>query len=103
MTLLKWTRCFQTLGKFVTSSFTVWRCKNCGSLHSKEAVDLSKYYAYYPMKRMKADYFSNRMYGNRLRILRAHGLSPGHKILEHGGPEEDAATEQRAVAAPVAG
>lgn len=75
---------FSNVRQFCHESFTVWRCKNCGSLHSKEAVDLSKYYADYPMKRMKADYFFNRMYGNRLHILRAHGLSPDHKILEHG-------------------
>ena len=87
MTLLKWRGCSRTLGNSVVSSFTVWRCKNCRSLHSKEAVDLSKYYADYPAKRMKVGYFFKRIYGNRLRILRAHGLRPGNNILEHGCSE----------------
>lgn len=77
-------RVFSNVRRFSHESFTVWRCKNCASLHSKEAVDLPKYYADYWMTRLKAGYFVNRFYGTRLRRLRAHGVSPGHKILEYG-------------------
>jgi 2-polyprenyl-3-methyl-5-hydroxy-6-metoxy-1,4-benzoquinol methylase len=77
-------RVFSNVRQFCHESFTVWRCKNCGSLHSKEAVHLPNYYSDYWMKRMKAGYFSNRIHGNRLRRLRARGLSPGHKILDYG-------------------
>jgi SAM-dependent methyltransferase len=71
-------RCFQD------DYFTVWRCTNCGSLHSKENADLPKYYSRYPFKDHKLDYFASRAYANRLRLLRKVGVRNDSRILDYG-------------------
>jgi 2-polyprenyl-3-methyl-5-hydroxy-6-metoxy-1,4-benzoquinol methylase len=70
--------------EFKEQKFTVWRCSNCRSLHSKEKIDLSYYYSHYPLGKQKLNYFTYGAYRNRLRLLVKHGLKKGHKILDFG-------------------
>lgn len=69
---------------FRDESFTVWRCKNCGSLHSKEVVDLERFYASYPFKDHKLDFHTRIGYRNRLNLLKRQGAKPNHLILDYG-------------------
>ena len=70
--------------RFRNERFTVWRCTSCGSLHSKEPVDLDQYYADYPFQRHELNFSTRRAYANRLRLLRKHGLQRHHSILDFG-------------------
>ncbi|NUO08496.1 MAG: class I SAM-dependent methyltransferase [Candidatus Brocadia sp.] len=70
--------------KFKHEKFTVWRCLNCGSLHSREAIDLDYYYVHYPIKNHIMNYATHKSYRNRLRLLQKHGLKKGHAILDFG-------------------
>ena len=73
--------------KFKDEKFTVWRCSNCLSLHSKESIDLAYYYDGYPVNNHKQEYGTHCTYRNRLRLLRKNGLKKEHKILDFGcGP-----------------
>ncbi|MCB0311046.1 MAG: class I SAM-dependent methyltransferase [Bdellovibrionales bacterium] len=71
-------RCFRN------DIFTVWRCNNCRSLHSKEEVDLDYYYAHYPFKNHRLDYHAKIGYGNRLKLLRKNGVKRDATILDYG-------------------
>ncbi|MBX7137869.1 MAG: class I SAM-dependent methyltransferase [Oligoflexia bacterium] len=64
--------------------FTVWRCPSCSSLHSKEAVDLAKYYADYPLKKHKPTIHTHIAYRNRHRLLKRWGLGANNSILDFG-------------------
>lgn len=70
--------------KFKSQSFTVWRCRECGSLHSRETVDLPAYYAAYPFVKQELDFFTRRAFQNRLRQLVREGLKPSNTILDFG-------------------
>lgn len=70
--------------EFKHERFTVWRCVHCGSLNSKEAVDLDHYYANYPSTRQTLDYFARRGFTRRLDHLKRHGLRPSHTVLDYG-------------------
>ena len=69
---------------FADDNFTVWRCSRCGSLHSKEAVDLNKYYADYPFKYHRLDYHTRIAYRNRLRMMKSLGIRADSTILDFG-------------------
>lgn len=69
---------------FKDDSFTVWRCTQCGSLHSKEDVDLNNYYAHYPLKQHVLDFHTRCGYENRVRLLREAGVTPDHSVLDFG-------------------
>jgi 2-polyprenyl-3-methyl-5-hydroxy-6-metoxy-1,4-benzoquinol methylase len=69
---------------FGTESFTVWRCSGCGSLHSKEDIDLDRYYENYPFKSHKMRPGVKVAYQNRLRCLKKWGLLRSHRILDFG-------------------
>lgn len=69
---------------FSNEVFTVWRCRNCDSLHSKEVVDLPLFYEHYPFKNHRLDYHTRVAYGNRLRMLRRLGVRETDSILDFG-------------------
>jgi predicted nucleic-acid-binding Zn-ribbon protein len=73
-----------TVREFQHERFTVWRCRNCKSLHSKEDVELGPYYAAYPIHNQKLDYFSKRVNGNLIRVLRKHGVGGDTAVLDFG-------------------
>lgn len=71
--------------RFRDEKFTVWRCKNCNSLHSKESVDLGYYYAHYPMQDNTLNYVNTTAYRkNRIALLKKQGLKKTHKVLDFG-------------------
>lgn len=64
--------------------FTLWRCRNCNSIHCKESVDLDRYYQDYPIHSQQADFFTRVGMRNRLRILTRLGLTRGQRVLDYG-------------------
>jgi len=70
--------------KFKSQKFTVWRCRDCGSLHCREAVDLSAYYSAYPFVKQELDFFTRQAFKNRLRQLAREGMKPTDHILDFG-------------------
>lgn len=70
--------------RFKQETFTVWRCHNCGSLHSRETVDLDKYYKDYPPNSIRLAYVTRCFFRERLRLLQAHGFSQQTSLLEVG-------------------
>jgi SAM-dependent methyltransferase len=69
---------------FLRESFTLWRCRHCGSIHAADAVDLEHYYARYPFFAMPDDWRVRALYENQLTRLRAVGVRPHHGILDYG-------------------
>ena len=75
---------FSNVEKFGDHAFTVWRCPSCGSLHSKESVDLDYYYKNYPMQSQKLDYGTKCAFNTRLSYLKEAGLEVGNRVLDYG-------------------
>jgi len=69
--------------KFSDRKFTVWRCSSCGSLHSKEAVNLDEYYQGY-LGNQRLDYFLSCMYYTRLKLLSKYGFRKSSTLLDYG-------------------
>ena len=72
---------------FRNGCFTVWRCPNCGSLHSAEDADLDYYYSDYPPHRVdatKLNFVTRIGCRHRSRILIRQGLKPSHSVLDYG-------------------
>lgn len=70
--------------RFLDESFTVWRCTNCGSLHSLEDIDYAEYYRDYPMQAQPLDFVARRFFSQRLRQLQAAGVGKNSRILDYG-------------------
>ena len=70
--------------EFADESFTVWRCDNCRSIHSLEAVDLERYYKNYPVHNQKMEGFTRVIFRNRLALMTSLGLRKSHSILDYG-------------------
>jgi 2-polyprenyl-3-methyl-5-hydroxy-6-metoxy-1,4-benzoquinol methylase len=81
---------------FRSESFPVWRCRNCGSLHSLNVVDLDHYYAHYPRRDIDQPTFLTRCaYANLVRKLERAGLNPNSRILDYGCGNGDLITYLR--------
>lgn len=63
---------------------TVWRCRNCGSLHALEAIDATRWYTDYPLQRQRLDFIAHRLYASRLALLHRQGLGRSERILDYG-------------------
>ena len=70
--------------RFRDEWFTVWRCPKCGSLHSKEEVDLDYYYRYYPAKSQTLSYAYRQAFKNRLKFLLRIGIKKTDALLDYG-------------------
>ncbi len=70
--------------QFEDQTFTVWRCPQCKSLHSKEGIDLSFYYQDYPFKKHTMKPGLRVAYTNRLNNLVKQGLQKTDRILDYG-------------------
>ncbi|MCK6491492.1 MAG: class I SAM-dependent methyltransferase [Planctomycetes bacterium] len=70
--------------RFRERSFPVWRCGGCSSLHVAAVPELAEYYAGYPIRGQRLDYFLRTWYRRVLRRLVAAGLQRRHRILDHG-------------------
>jgi 2-polyprenyl-3-methyl-5-hydroxy-6-metoxy-1,4-benzoquinol methylase len=75
-------RVTSNLRRFQDQEFTVWRCTNCYSLHSKEEVDLNYYYKNYI--KLPENYFTYVAYRNRLKLLKRHGFTKEKSLLDFG-------------------
>lgn len=64
--------------------FALWRCRQCGSLHARDEVDLAYYYARYPFFALPDDWRLRTLYDHQLRRLRRAGIGPEHRILDYG-------------------
>lgn len=73
--------------RFARETFTVWRCRQCGSLHCKEHVELARYYVQYPAWSScggGGDLWDRVGYRNLVRRWRRAGLRTHHRILDFG-------------------
>lgn len=75
---------YSNVRAFRDESFTVWRCRNCRSIHARDEADLPHYYAQYPFQKQKLDLILRLIHRNVLRRLKRTGLQPSHKILDYG-------------------
>jgi SAM-dependent methyltransferase len=69
---------------FLRTSFELWRCRRCGSIHATDEVDLGFYYSHYPFFSLPDDWRVRTLYDNQLRRLRRAGVRPRHRILDYG-------------------
>jgi len=69
---------------FRQASFALWRCRECGSIHAQDEVDLEFYYAHYPFFALPDDWRLRTLYDNQLRRLQRAGVGPEHRILDYG-------------------
>lgn len=70
--------------EFAGEHYTVWRCARCQSLHCLEEIRYETYYANYPIRRQKYDFFARRIFQKRLEFLVDAGLAPGASLLDYG-------------------
>lgn len=75
---------YSNVKKFKEEKFTVWRCRSCSSIHSKEALNLDRYYENYIVKKSSFNYFLRCAYYGRLNLLRKHGFKKHHTLLDYG-------------------
>ncbi|MBK8869783.1 MAG: class I SAM-dependent methyltransferase [Elusimicrobia bacterium] len=64
--------------------FRVERCAHCQSLQTERINNLPEYYANYPIRNQKIDYFLRAWYGMLLKGLVQAGLQREHTILDYG-------------------
>lgn len=69
---------------FKDETFKVWRCPNCKTIHCLDVVELSSYYAKYPIGQGVLTFPLSLCYQNLLKRLTKHGLSKTHSILDYG-------------------
>jgi SAM-dependent methyltransferase len=70
--------------RFGDEVFALWRCNDCGSLHCKDEVDLIRFYAGYPVHKLRLNYWIRLAYANYVRRLTKFGLDRSHRILDYG-------------------
>ncbi len=70
--------------RFADRRFTVWRCENCRSIHSRDIFDLADYYRDYPFQRQRPNLPWRLISRNYLRRLRAVGLTRQGSLLDYG-------------------
>lgn len=75
---------YSNVREFKEEKFTVWRCSYCRSIHSKEALDLDRYYKNYIVGKSSFNYFLRCAYYGRLNLLCKHGFKKHHSILDYG-------------------
>jgi 2-polyprenyl-3-methyl-5-hydroxy-6-metoxy-1,4-benzoquinol methylase len=64
--------------------FTVWRCDNCGSLHSLEPIDFERFYRNYLWHEPLQGFVANVLLKSRLKTLVKAGLTRDHAVLDEG-------------------
>jgi len=69
---------------FRDEQFAVWRCEGCGSIHTRDRVDLAHYYEDYPFRRQRLNWMVRRVYGLLLRRLRRAGVRRSDSVLDFG-------------------
>ncbi|MGA1869595.1 MAG: class I SAM-dependent methyltransferase [bacterium] len=72
------------LTKFSNEKFEMWRCNSCGSLHSKNFVDLDHYYKDYPFQTSQKSVVTKLLYKKFAKQIESYGITKKHKILDYG-------------------
>ncbi|MBY0371911.1 class I SAM-dependent methyltransferase [bacterium] len=72
------------IARFANERFEVWRCSNCASLHSRQTVELSRYYQDYPMHRGAKSWVSRLTHRAHIKHLERMGLKKGDRVLDFG-------------------
>jgi SAM-dependent methyltransferase len=70
--------------RFAGETFTLWRCRRCGSIHAADGTDLARYYRDYPFRRQRPDWILRRCYASLLGRLRRAGVGRSQSILDYG-------------------
>ena len=71
--------------RFMDTTFKLWRCPQCRTIHSVDPVDFADLYRDYPLNRPRQpDVFSRNTMRNLLRRLRRAGVAKSHHILDFG-------------------
>lgn len=70
--------------QFHHNFFAVWRCPHCRSLHCLEEIDFAEYYANYPIRRQKYDFFAKKIFKKRFKILLKAGFKNNDTLLDYG-------------------
>ena len=70
--------------KYLHQNFSLWKCKNCLSIHSIDHANFDEIYADYPVNKRTLDDFARNTYGNLIKRLVKAGLKKNHKILDFG-------------------
>ncbi|MCK5114004.1 MAG: class I SAM-dependent methyltransferase [Phycisphaerae bacterium] len=70
--------------EFAAEKFPVWRCGGCKSIHSRDEVDLDKYYERYPFFAQKLDWVLSGGYRRLLGRLKSAGLRRTDRIIDYG-------------------
>ncbi|MEK6674522.1 MAG: class I SAM-dependent methyltransferase [Planctomycetota bacterium] len=70
--------------EFATEHFTIWRCPHCRSIHSRDVVDLPRYYRNYPFQRQVPNFGMRLITRNYVRRLQSGGLKKRHCVLDYG-------------------
>src|SRR5512134_2719788 len=64
--------------------FAVWRCAGCRSIHARDDIDLTRYYAEYPMHGDGGGAAMRAFFAVQRRRLRSAGLADGATVLDYG-------------------
>lgn len=64
--------------------FSVWRCDNCHSLHSRDVVEMAHYYENYPFVRQKSNLFWKISSRNYIQRLVKAGYRRDMSLLDYG-------------------
>lgn len=70
--------------RFRQNRYSLWRCPDCATLVSTQAVDYEQIYADYPLNERKLDVFARGTLKNLLRRLRRAGMRKDQRILDYG-------------------
>lgn len=69
---------------FRNETFQVWRCPGCRTIHCLDFVDISHYYAKYPISQATLTWPYQFCYKNLYQQLTKHGFSKTHSFLDYG-------------------
>lgn len=70
--------------RFGEQRFSVWRCRECRSIHALGAVDLDAYYEAYPFARATSSRLTRYLHGRLWRRVAKAGVARGASVLDYG-------------------
>lgn len=70
--------------RFLSTSFNLWKCPKCLSIHNVDPVDFQDIYKDYPLNNRKLDIFARGTLSNLLKRMEWAGLSRTASILDFG-------------------
>jgi len=70
--------------RFKDSTFRLWRCPDCATIHGLDAVDYHDIYRDYALEKRRLDVFARGTLGNLTRRLLRAGMRKDNAILDYG-------------------